>query len=75
MLTHKKIVRVRIRSANFEKFHEIVELTVDISAHRHRAFLRVISDILNVPRHRYSVLQQAGHLIPLAGFRVPIWTL
>lgn len=38
-LTHKEVVRVRIRAANFEEFHQIVKLTMDIAAYCDGAFL------------------------------------
>lgn len=37
--THEKIVGVGIRSTNFEEFHEIVELTVDVTANGYGTFL------------------------------------
>lgn len=40
MHTHEEIVGVRVGAANLEEFHEVVELTMDISANGHRAFLR-----------------------------------
>ena len=39
MYTHEKIVCVWIGPANLEQLHEIVELAVDVSAHRYWAFL------------------------------------
>ena len=41
MHTHEEIVGVRVGAANLEEFHEVVELTMDISANGHRAFDRL----------------------------------
>lgn len=43
MLTHEEVVGVWVWSADLEKLHQIVELTMDIAAHRHRAFLLQIT--------------------------------
>jgi hypothetical protein len=41
MVTHEEVVRIRVWPANLEKLHQVMELTVYVAAHRHRAFLFV----------------------------------
>lgn len=38
-LTHEQVIGIRIRSADAEKLHQVVELTVYVTAHSNRAFL------------------------------------
>jgi hypothetical protein len=38
VITHKQIVRVGTPSSYPEQLHQVVELAVDVAAHRHRAF-------------------------------------
>ncbi len=39
MHTHEEIVGVRVRAANLKELHQVVELTVDVAANSHWAFL------------------------------------
>ena len=38
-LTHEQVICVWIRSPNLEELHQVVKLTVNVSADSHRAFL------------------------------------
>lgn len=37
--THEEIIRIRVWSANSEELHQVMKLTVNISAYSDRAFL------------------------------------
>lgn len=39
VITHEEVVGVGVRSTNLEQLHQVVELTVNITAHCNRAFL------------------------------------
>jgi len=41
VVAHEEIVGVRVRPADLEQLHQVVELPVDVAAHRHRAFDRL----------------------------------
>jgi hypothetical protein len=40
MHTHEEIVRVGVGPADFEKLHQVMELSMNIAANRHGAFLQ-----------------------------------
>ena len=56
MLTHEEIISVRVRAADFEKFHKIMKLAVDISANSYGAFLPVREQLEPV-----GIRQQTHH--------------
>jgi hypothetical protein len=43
VITHEKVVGVRIRATNLEEFHQVVKLAVNITTNSDRAFLRGVS--------------------------------
>lgn len=47
MLTHEEVIGVWVWAADLEQLHQIVELTMDIAAHRYRAFLSHMVSISN----------------------------
>lgn len=61
VVTHEEVVGVGIRASNLEQLHQVVELTVDVTAHCHRALhgLHIALVLQDFPR----LLAQPPHFI------------
>lgn len=46
VLTHEEVVGIWVWTTDLEQLHQVVELTMDITAHRHRAFLLQLVSML-----------------------------
>jgi hypothetical protein len=70
--THEEVVGVGVGAANLEQLHEVVELTVDITADGDRAFLEKDDQSrYRIPEHG-SDLRQAERWIPPGELLAPV---
>ncbi len=63
-LTHEEVICVGVWAANSKEFHQIVELAMNITTHRHWAFLQTKINLL-LPSVRLQSLPLAARWILL----------
>ena len=70
IVTHEEVVGIWVGSPNSEKLHQVVKLTMDISAHGYRAFLNcTLADSRNLGGR--NCIPPAAHLTRPGGPLVP----